>query len=363
MVKQDDDNPKPVKKRPPSHYELVIEMFMANGAEVVELDLDNFRGALGKPDLKLASIRQGLRAAVERLNLEGAVAIGVSVRDGDESLWLRRKTPPQPSPLDGLEIRGDFVSITTEEWEERFRPLREDGNDYYRSYDTHERGDQDFVLSQPADRIWTEVQTEEGTAIHNGYQRVDRLGYYVTEVPCPEDITVQVWDEPWGDGGEEFIRSGVAAWQREFGFDEDSIAEDAFQSWFERTYPENYKLVDVDLNPLLSSRLELELFESIGEYHDLRLAKGEPSRSERGLVERSMASFARATQTEQLDAAIDAFLEDAGNVWLFTTSADDGFRGDYDLKQELYGRLLDRHLRTFSSVYVEGRGALLRQRD
>lgn len=50
----------------------------------------------------------------------------------------------------------------------------------------------DFVRGQPAENIWTIVEGDDGIEITNGMHFVNRLGYLVSEHPCPQDTFVSV---------------------------------------------------------------------------------------------------------------------------------------------------------------------------
>jgi hypothetical protein len=51
----------------------------------------------------------------------------------------------------------------------------------------------EFVKSQSPANIWMYGQGDDGgTYVWNGWGFVNRLGYFVTEVPCPPDIDIQV---------------------------------------------------------------------------------------------------------------------------------------------------------------------------
>lgn len=78
-----------------------------------------------------------------------------------------------------------FIKLDYFDWEEQFRPLSKPGTDHI-AFDTHY--DADFISQQPADRIWTLVDCPESNdcVILNGWHWVNRLEYYVTEVPFNE---------------------------------------------------------------------------------------------------------------------------------------------------------------------------------
>jgi hypothetical protein len=50
-----------------------------------------------------------------------------------------------------------------------------------------------FVKEQPEDRIWTYGDGDDGGSyVWNGWSFVNRIGYFITEVPCPPDTTIQI---------------------------------------------------------------------------------------------------------------------------------------------------------------------------
>ncbi len=50
-----------------------------------------------------------------------------------------------------------------------------------------------FVKEQPEAHIWMYGSGDDGgTYVWNGWGFVNRLGYFITEVPCPADVDIQV---------------------------------------------------------------------------------------------------------------------------------------------------------------------------
>jgi hypothetical protein len=103
----------------------------------------------------------------------------------------------------------DFIEMTFEEWEATYKPIfnhidrnasfqDEDGNGLM--FETY--GDEvEFVKSQSPDKIWMYGDGDDGGSyIWNGWHIVNRIGYFVTEVPCPPDTTIQI---QVGDSPEE----------------------------------------------------------------------------------------------------------------------------------------------------------------
>jgi hypothetical protein len=88
-----------------------------------------------------------------------------------------------------------------EEWEATYKPIYNhiDSNASFQDesgqgimFETY--GDEvEFVKSQSPANIWMYGSGDDGgTYIWNGWGFVNRLGYFVTEVPCPDDLTIQV---------------------------------------------------------------------------------------------------------------------------------------------------------------------------
>lgn len=99
-----------------------------------------------------------------------------------------------------------FIEMTMEEWETMFRPIvnhldenasfqnEDDEGIMFETYDE----ELEFVKSQPINRVWTYHHGDENSSyISNGFGFVNRLGYFITELPYPADtdIFIQV-EEP-----------------------------------------------------------------------------------------------------------------------------------------------------------------------
>jgi hypothetical protein len=95
----------------------------------------------------------------------------------------------------------NFVELTFDEWVDQYRPVvnqfdpnasfqDESGNGIM--FETY--GDEiDFVKKQDHSTIWMYGSGDDGGLyIWNGWGFVNRLGYFITEVPCPDNLTVQV---------------------------------------------------------------------------------------------------------------------------------------------------------------------------
>ena len=95
----------------------------------------------------------------------------------------------------------NFIELSFEDWVEQYKPITnhidphasfqdEDGNGIM--FETY--GDEvEFVKSQSPANIWMYGSGDDGgTYIWNGWGFVNRLGYFITEVPCPPDTHIQI---------------------------------------------------------------------------------------------------------------------------------------------------------------------------
>ena len=95
----------------------------------------------------------------------------------------------------------NFIELSFEDWIEQYKPITnhidknasfqdEDGNGLM--FETY--GDEvEFVKSQSPDKIWMYGDGDDGGSyIWSGWGFVNRLGYFITEVPCPPDTDIQV---------------------------------------------------------------------------------------------------------------------------------------------------------------------------
>jgi hypothetical protein len=98
-------------------------------------------------------------------------------------------------------LMDNFIEMTMDEWEATYKPIYnhidknasfqdESGNGIM--FETY--GDEvEFVKSQSPANIWMYGSGDDGgTYIWNGWGFVNRLGYFITEVPCPTGLTIQV---------------------------------------------------------------------------------------------------------------------------------------------------------------------------
>ena len=100
------------------------------------------------------------------------------------------------------------TTITVDEWTERFKPrnnhlnsdsgwIDEDGNAIL--FETYGK-EHEYVCSvNLQNRVWTWVDGDDGTYITNGYSFVNRIGYFVTEVPYPDNEWFEIEVDKYDD--------------------------------------------------------------------------------------------------------------------------------------------------------------------
>lgn len=96
---------------------------------------------------------------------------------------------------------SNYLELTMEEWETMFRPITNHLDDNASFQNENDEGimfetygeEIDFVKSQPVANIWTYHHGESNSSyISNGFGIINRLGYFITEIPCPPDTDVYV---------------------------------------------------------------------------------------------------------------------------------------------------------------------------
>jgi hypothetical protein len=94
----------------------------------------------------------------------------------------------------------NFIEMTMEEWEAAYRPII-NHIDPHASFDNGEGGimfetygeEVEFVKQQDSNKIWMYGQGDDGgTYIWSGWGFVNRLGYFITDKPFPDNVTIQV---------------------------------------------------------------------------------------------------------------------------------------------------------------------------
>ena len=82
--------------------------------------------------------------------------------------------------------------ISFESWAEKYKPVKNHITKYpdkHSEFDMFETygAEYEYVVSQPNNRVWTEVQGEFSMLLIPGIAIVNRLGYYVCEEPWEDD--------------------------------------------------------------------------------------------------------------------------------------------------------------------------------
>ena len=94
---------------------------------------------------------------------------------------------------------SNFIEMTFDEADEKFR-FMVNNYDEYASFDGlmfETYGDEveyvKSILSSSPDRVWTFGDGDDGGGyIWNGWSFINRIGYFISEVPCPPDTTIQI---------------------------------------------------------------------------------------------------------------------------------------------------------------------------
>lgn len=104
---------------------------------------------------------------------------------------------PEGAPAAAATTR--HVDISEDAFLERFVPIP-NPFDATASFDFGDGGclfapsarELEFVRAQPAEKVWTIVEGDDGIEITNGMHFVNRLGYLVSEHPCPQGLFISV---------------------------------------------------------------------------------------------------------------------------------------------------------------------------
>jgi hypothetical protein len=89
-----------------------------------------------------------------------------------------------------------FIEMDFDEWCATYKPIKnhidKDSSFNGEMFETY--GDEvAFVKEQDNSYIWTYGDGDDGGSyIWNGWSFVNRIGYFITEVPCPIDTTIQI---------------------------------------------------------------------------------------------------------------------------------------------------------------------------
>jgi hypothetical protein len=121
-------------------------------------------------------------------------------------------------------MSDNFIELTEEEWFNTYKPIKNNLVESS-SFDGHmfeTYGEEvEFVKAQDEKRIWMLGDGDDGGMyIWSGWGFVNRIGYFVTEVPFPDNTTIQIQvGVPW-----YYCESCDSEWE-----DQDNIIRDAFQ--------------------------------------------------------------------------------------------------------------------------------------
>jgi hypothetical protein len=90
----------------------------------------------------------------------------------------------------------NFIEMDFDDWCDTYKPIKNhiDNNASFNGEMFETYGDEvAFVKEQPEDRIWMYGDGDDGGSyIWSGWGFVNRLGYFITEVPCPPNTTIQI---------------------------------------------------------------------------------------------------------------------------------------------------------------------------
>lgn len=99
-------------------------------------------------------------------------------------------------------VENGFI-MNWSEWVEKYKPLKNQYGDIqmFETYGT----DVEFVKSQPENKIWTLADAGEGSIIVSGWHVVNRIGYYITDIPFEKETWVDIEEDEWDEGGDEDV--------------------------------------------------------------------------------------------------------------------------------------------------------------
>ena len=90
----------------------------------------------------------------------------------------------------------DFIEMDFDEWCDTYKPIKNhiDTNASFNGEMFETYGEEvAFVKEQPEEYIWMYGDGDDGGSfIWNGWGFVNRIGYFITEVPCPPNLDIQV---------------------------------------------------------------------------------------------------------------------------------------------------------------------------
>jgi hypothetical protein len=101
-------------------------------------------------------------------------------------------------------------------WENKFKPIKNHFSKYPDDILFETYGEEvDFVANYDNKYVWTRLQGDMSDLICAGYHYVNRLGYYITEIPWDDDmdyalLSVDVECECYNEDGYEDGETGLA---------------------------------------------------------------------------------------------------------------------------------------------------------
>jgi hypothetical protein len=88
----------------------------------------------------------------------------------------------------------NYVSLTWSEFEERFKPIKNhfSSDPDQKMFETY--GEEvNFVITKAEEnKVWTWADGDYCSFVSSGYHYVNRIGYYVCEVPYDEDTEYEI---------------------------------------------------------------------------------------------------------------------------------------------------------------------------
>lgn len=125
----------------------------------------------------------------------------MSTSDLHDSIWnLSNDIQTTMSKALGLPKDLGENELTTDQWEEKYKPIIntigdnaswQNGEGEGIMFETYD-AELDFVSQQPDNNVWTWVDGDGGTFIVTGMAYVNRIGYFVTTEPWETHVEVQV---------------------------------------------------------------------------------------------------------------------------------------------------------------------------
>ena len=112
------------------------------------------------------------------------------------------------------EDANGFTPTTFESWQDHFKPIANVGTPTSFEIDNKttlfETYGPDFeevkrVAAQEPNRIWTLLDSDGVEVVSNGFHHVNRMGYFITEVPWSGEgfLDIPVYDEADEDFGDD----------------------------------------------------------------------------------------------------------------------------------------------------------------